>query len=102
MRPGRRTFWCSGGDLLAVDGRRIDEADAYALRGLYLDEMRAAADAAATRAHADALRLANELNEALEVAQRWRRAMIIPPARRQPHVNRTASGNGYGRTRDNG
>lgn len=80
MTPRRRTFWCSGGDLLAADGRRIDEIDARALHGCYLDEMHAARDAAAARAQAEAKRLATELSEALAAAQRWRRAMISPSA----------------------
>jgi hypothetical protein len=70
-------FWCSGGDLIAgqdASGAPISIADARALWGLYLDEVRAALAAGDRSAEVRAARLAVQLLRAVKARQRWRRA----------------------------
>jgi hypothetical protein len=74
MKTQPKTYWSSGGDLLATGGRPIDEADARALRSVHLDEARAAVRAGAPHARSAALRLVAQLDEALAQARRWRQA----------------------------
>jgi hypothetical protein len=75
-------YWHSGGEVMAAGGRSLSLADVQALRGLYLDEARAAGAAGETPAHAD--RLARELATAFDAAARWRRAGGPLKARAKP------------------
>jgi hypothetical protein len=74
MMNGPRVFWPSGGDVVSTHCRLIAPAEAERLRALYLCEAEASARAGDHRTREDALRLADELRQALEAAGRWRRA----------------------------
>lgn len=67
---GPRVFWPSGGDIVSTHGRLIAPVEAERLRALYLYE--ASASAGDHRTRDEALRLADELRQALETAARWR------------------------------
>jgi hypothetical protein len=96
---GPRVFWPSGGDIVSTHGRLIAPVEAERLRALYLYE--ASASAGDHRTRDEALRLADELRQALETAARWRCAAAATyeaGGARPPRLTRLAAWRAWRRT----
>jgi len=65
------TYWPSGGDIIAANGRVIAADEA---RRMHIRHLNAAAHGDEGCARAEALRLAAELRGTIEAVARWRRA----------------------------
>ena len=67
-------YWHCGGEVIHRGARALGPHDGPALRGLYLDEAKAAAAAGDWAGLDRAMRLESELSKAIDAAERWRRA----------------------------